>query len=423
MIQSVEAHTVIGKKVVLPRPVGTNCSGPARLSDLTARPVLPSRYRIENDFAIGSRKSKFFNGSSRGHKGITKWPSGEGLALAEMEPELVWEKSDEAGPEVDIESPVRKNVDGRGRVMSSPMRLQSPVATSSKVVEMDFSSPVPLRKRSRTGSPEVADTSQLDSPHGPDLSSPLAGPASTYSSAVRPYTLSSPPDVGRERSMTADPFSPSPSPRALATAPIVESTQVIPETQEKRSQPFSRPGQRSSWPTVDTPTFSQTPTKRGARGPQPISNLVLIPTSSSSPAIPTPRADPDGSSFSSRQRLRRAKLELGVPVGTSSDSVQEEEDLVTPSFDIGRNRPQGNKKRRRNSDVKNEKSDISDDGEDVVLVEEEEEELVLREEGRRAERAKVVALGWRDKFALKSGSVGGGTDFVSFSWFLSRSHL
>jgi hypothetical protein len=90
-------------------------------------------------------------------------------------------------------------------------------------------------------------------------------------------------------------------------------------------------------------------------------------------------------------------------LGESSDSLDEEV-VVTPS--ANQVAPQGRAKGTEKGRGKKRKLDMLKDGirgEEIVIgVYEEDEEAESRmEEASRAERAKTVAMGWREKYALR----------------------
>lgn len=238
----------------------------------------------EDATPTGPRRSKFFGGSAPSRnatagpsrqRGMMRWPSGEG-APAEEE-KLVWEKSDEAGPEVDIESPARPAlppVDNGAQ--SSPIRSPSPTVSSLHVQSS------PARRGNRFE----------HSPDGPNLSSP---PNIQESPVKLERMLSSPPDIkptgGRREE---DPFSPSPA----RSIPVPKDGYVLYES-------------RGSTPRVSSAPASQTPTRKGKVA-----------------AESGPAGGGRGVTMIQKDRLRVAKRELGIG---SSDSIEDE--VVTPSYD------------------------------------------------------------------------------------------
>lgn len=190
--------------------------------------------------------------------------------------------------------------------------------------------------------------------------------------------LSSPPDIAaepdiRKRDRSDDPFSPSP-PRQVVEGYKLHSGEATPRV-------------------LDLPDLSQTPTKKGKERDMGGEGRMV--------PLPVPK-----------ERLRVAKRELGIASG-SSDSIEEDEEVVTPSWDVGRVDAR-QKKRGRDSGVafgggRLKRKDEED--EDIVMVDgeddEKEEEMRRKvEEERRADKAKTVAMGWRSKFALNGGMGG-----------------
>lgn len=420
--------------LALPRPVGVNGSGPSRLSDLVS-PSAASRSAhvgviarrtgsggIEAAAAArrqevsgadkgisrgvkagqaGTVKSKFFGGGTQPARPVREAPSPD---KGKEDLGLIWEASSEAGPDVDFdESQLRTRgteqddsqpalVEPNRRGPSEQLRQSTQHGCSSPSLVMSPSgsptTPTALESRRSLMRYRHDDEAEslphaLTSPGAPLLSSP---PNMTLSPLRAPlpqhdesgiiadvmyeetgHRYSSPPDIGRQRSLTADPFSPSPSPRA-----------------SKRSSPAREANSIAVTATADC--F------------HPASDIANVSTSqpvlSSSPSYGPPSRVLDSQPLSAPRTARCHLAEVQGGWTTGSSDVLDDEEIVTPSYNVGyvANENEMADRKMRDDDEIHATSDEEDDAGARVLQAEVE---------RRKERAQVVSAGWKQRFSLQ----------------------
>lgn len=326
----------------LPKKLGVMTSGPSTLSEQRLYQRQTSRDEEAERTPAAVNKSKFF----AGRKQTARQQLDE---AARMEAEkMVWEHSDEEGPEVESQSQGGPSK----RPQSSPDHFQSP------------SPPVRSPKDSPQAKLEI-ETYVFTSPAEPRLSSPVSSPVNELADS---YDVFSPPPRVKRQKLSPT-ISPSKPPRTHSEPFLVApSSQMAPGSS---SQPA--PGVR------DGPELSS---KTPARTMFRLSS-VLVPDSS--PFAPTTskvdRPSPTGSSTPLDLRRLCGKRDL------SSDSIDEDE-IVTPSLGTTK---------RKGSRGKVDKGRDKSENEGPVVVEDEVDEASRA----RAEQAKTVAKGWQLKFGFK----------------------
>lgn len=262
-------------------------------------------------------------------------------AIKAAKEEIVWERSD--GPNIESQEPddlPRRPASSPGFIAES---LRSPTPTRSSPGRMGETAPFTSPAQSRCSTPAVSSPVNIDED---DVFSPTGSAA--------PHRSSTPA---------------SPTRTTVATSqPLVEETQL--ESQE------SPAGSRGA--SVDVVIETPRPVRLSTLSSF---HSILVPTSS-------PLTD---------GRSARAVI------ATSSETVEEEQEVVTPSMDLSRvvSRSTGSnlssgKKRKSMSGItvtrgsENEPPGYEADG--IVDFDEEDE--------MRKRRAKVVAAGWRKKYSL-----------------------
>jgi hypothetical protein len=453
----------------LPTPIGVFGSGPSRLSDQALRTrSAPGRLGgledilgvkvvdVDSNRREGGemKKSKFFSArSGRGRRDELE-------EVVEKEREgMVWESSDP--PDImmsgDVLGEVSSNSASPDKTPGASVEVGVNVDgdyNASAGADADVRSPSPIVSslRPETSPPRLAATAtQPIDLTSPPLSSPISSP-------VRKRPLpSSPPDIIYDSLK-------SPSPPRAGPGLLTTTSTSNRQDRGKGRVVFVA---LSSPTDVAAPMRSQrggegedrTPVKKG-RGLVRLSN-VLVPMSSSplraqaqaqlQTQTQTQTQMPDSmptttsasASASDQQKHRylqsvqtrapslpagNARLTGSIRTGTgrrghSSDSIEEDEMIVTPSAEMGLRRQSTSAGRRKSKSSKLAKvtarvtpdvdSDVNVDGKmevglgieadeiDDVEIEDEEQTEARKEEERREQDARAVAMGWREKYALK----------------------
>lgn len=326
----------------LPKKLGVMTSGPSTLSEQRMYQRQTSRDEEAERTPAVVNKSKFFSG----RKQTARQQLDE---AARMEAEkMVWEHSDEEGPEVESQSQGGPSK----RPQSSPDHFQSP------------SPPVRSPKDSPQAKLEI-DTYVFTSPAELRLSSPVSSPVNELADSYD--VLSPPPRIKRQK--LSPPISPSKPPRTHSEPFLVAPSSQIASGSSSQPAPGTQDGLGVS---------SKTPARTMFR-----LSSVLVPDSS--PFAPTTskvdRPPPSGSSTPVDLRRLCGKRDL------SSDSIDEDE-IVTPSLETTK---------RKGSRGKLDKGRDKSENEGPVVVEDDVDEASRA----RAEQAKTVAKGWQLKFGFK----------------------
>ncbi|WVW83475.1 hypothetical protein I302_105496 [Kwoniella bestiolae CBS 10118] len=333
--------TRMKKTKPLPKPVGTLASGPSRLSDqyperISAPAVLSREQPIQ-----GNKKSKFFSKPSKREN------------TPELEESLHWEE-DEGSDEIESQP-----IAGPSRLpASSPDRSPSPAISSIRGEDSPVKS--------------VISGHILTSP-GCILSSPPDSPAQSI-------LFSTP---RRDNKGIRDSTPPSPTGATIGENVLIAASSQVLETDYECEPEYDYDNEEFIEETqVDIPTptqtQAQTPAKKERKSLSRLSTIV-IPNSSSPITSTTTSLIPETHSWPNARKLKPFNS-----TSTSSDTISEEDHLITPSLD------QINQKKRKRS-IKQE----------VVKIEDEE---VDEGERKRVERAKIVAAGWKAKYAFGQNS-------------------
>ncbi|WVF72498.1 hypothetical protein IAT40_007314 [Kwoniella sp. CBS 6097] len=335
----------LNKSRSLPTPVGRPSSGPARLSDLqatkSASPILSRNHSATAAAPI--KKSKFFSSFSRVKREVTP----------EVEPELKWEESESE----DIES---QPIAGPSRLRStSPQTIRSPSPDICSVHDDDDD-----------GSPARSVFSEghfVSSPGAPNLSSPTC---STPGNGI-PFTTPRKKD-GRVREDT--PPSPTGATVGEGSKSLVPASSGIMEVDEEFSVKVES----------QIPTPVATPSARSPQN-QEISRINskiswLVPGSSSPGDI---GLEPETQYPQPRATLSRQKQQLSISSTTSSDTIEDQEELVTPSV-IASGSSYKKRKRSRQEDE----------------IEESDDE----KEAKSKDNARTVGQGWRNRYSFGASS-------------------
>ncbi|KAK6902606.1 hypothetical protein I204_07454 [Kwoniella mangroviensis CBS 8886] len=329
----------------LPKSVGTLGSGPSRLSDQDldrfSAPAVLSGTRHES---TGSKKSKFFSRPSK--REITP----------ELEEPLHWEDDQESE---EIES--------------------QPVAGPSRI---------PASTPHRSPSPAISSIREDDSP----VKSVISGHILTSPGCV----LSSPPDSPSRGILFSTPrrkdhqirecTPPSPTGASVGENVLIAASSQVLETEYEECEDYDYDNEANEdmieETQVDipapTPTQSQTrtPARKERKSLSRLSTIV-IPNSSSPFTTTTTSFVPETQSWPMGRKLKPF-------ASNSSDTISAEEQLITPSLD------QINQRKRKRS-IKQEVIGVEDEIEDEG-------------EKKRLERARIVADGWKAKYAFEQKS-------------------
>ncbi|WVQ98443.1 hypothetical protein IAU59_005567 [Kwoniella sp. CBS 9459] len=342
------------KSKSLPTPVGKLSSGPSRLSDLQPTQSAPPDLLLNRPSSAPVKRSKFFSGSSRVKREATP----------EVEPELEWGESQGA----DIES---QPIAGPSRIRStSPQTIRSP---SPDVCSVRDDSPV----RSL-----VSEGHFVSSPGGPALSSPTC---STPGIGI-PFSTPRRKD-GRVREDTP------PSPTG-ATAGGGSSRRVLIAASS------------GAWETDEIssikvesqiPTPAVTSSAKKVKVSKESENTTRLRTSVTSSFTVRAGRVPETQHPATRVALNRHK-QLSSSSATSTDTVEDQEELVTPSFGSVTH-----KKRKRSHAAKAEPN-VYEAEEDQIENHDDEEEEEEEQEVKSREKAKTIGQGWREKYALGQSS-------------------
>ncbi|WWC61452.1 uncharacterized protein I303_104036 [Kwoniella dejecticola CBS 10117] len=316
----------------LPKPVGALGSGPSRLSDQvlmsTSAPALLSRAPPASSAGI---KSKFFGKAKR-------------EVTPELSESLHWEE-DTASEDVESQP-----IAGPSRMRSSPSN-RSPSPAISSIRGED--SPA---KSIRFGHVATSPGCILSSP--PD--SPSQGiPFSTPRQNIRRIREDTPPSP--TGATAGGSF-------LLGASSQILDTDYDGEVKEELVEGTQ----------VETPIETQTPLRKERKSLSSSRfSTIVIPNSSSpigsKPFIPETQVLPHASTFR--------------PFSSSSDTLSDEEQIITPSVD------QVNQKKRKRvkQELAEQDENIQDNNEDPS-------------ERKSMEKAKVIANGWRAKYAFGQNS-------------------
>ncbi|WWC85189.1 uncharacterized protein L201_000047 [Kwoniella dendrophila CBS 6074] len=316
--------TRMKKPTPLPKPVGTLGSGPSRLSDqFPERVSAPAALSRAQSSSAAVKKSKFFSKPSKCE--ITP----------ELEDSLHWEADEGCD---DIES---QPIAGPSRTVSSPInRSPSPAISSIRGEDSPAKS--------------VFSSHVLTSP-GCVLSSPADSPSQGI--------LFSTPRKKDHRIRENTP--PSPTGATTAESVLIAASSQIFDTQYSLDI-------KSEIEEHEAET--QTPARRERKSLSRLSTIVI--PDSSSPITPMTSFIPETQSLPTTRSFKAYG---------SSDTISEEEQIITPSMD------QINQKKRKR--VKQEHNYENDENVEEDLG-----------ERRRAERAKVVAASWKAKYSFGQNS-------------------
>lgn len=337
----------------LPKPIGTASSGPSRLSDIK----LFSQSQPETQATEGPvvKRSKFFGGKKSAAKELEE-------AVAAIKEDIVWQNSDEP----DVETQLQES--------AQALPPSSPAPFIETLLSPQIS---PLRRSSPARSD---DAHHLTSPPISRCSTPASSPSA---------------EARRDRD---DCFSPSPSP--------------------KRSikQKTERPAKRQRTISSGSPTPSIKVDARAAMveetQEEDFPDLIAETPINLATARTTSRL-----ALASSHSSPSTRLSTKAMVGTSSDGIDEE--VVTPILNLNRFRRNDSKPRIAEIRSKPVEEDVFDhqepeptsfaidsveaDGLDDVEDPDEsdgEDARLLKQKEEEQKRTKVIADGWRKKFAF-----------------------
>ncbi|WWC69755.1 uncharacterized protein I206_103698 [Kwoniella pini CBS 10737] len=318
----------------LPTPVGAFGSGPSRLSEQVSMSIsAPALYSRAEPTTTNGIKSKFFNKS--------KHPT-----TPELSESLHWEEDTESE---DIES---QPFAGPSRIPSSQSRRSPSPAISSDRGE-------------ESPSKSILSTHNLTSP-GCDLSSPPDTPSQGI--------LFSTPRKKCNGIRANTPLSPTGA-TVGGSVLVSASSQMVDIDRDLEAHNAEKAEVEIGETQVETPVDTQTPMHRERKSLSRLSTVVI--PNSSSPITSTPARPfiPDTRVLSNVSSRFKA-------FSSSSDSISDEEQLITPAMD-----QISQKKRKR---VK------------LEPIEQDENIEQFEDEGERKSfvRAKVLAKDWRAKYAF-----------------------
>lgn len=195
----------------LPKKLGVMTSGPSTLSEQRTFQRQTSRDEEAERTPAAVNKSKFFSG----RKQTARQQLDE---AARMEAEkMVWEHSDEEGPELESQSQGGPSK----RPQSSPDHFQSP------------SPPVPSPNVSPHAAKPGVDTYFFTSPAEPRLSSPVSSPVNELADSYDVF--SPPPRIKRQK--LSPPISPSRPPRTHSEPFLVAPSSQMPPGSSSQPAP------------------------------------------------------------------------------------------------------------------------------------------------------------------------------------------
>ncbi|OCF44727.1 hypothetical protein I317_01416 [Kwoniella heveanensis CBS 569] len=338
----------VNKSKSLPTPVGRLSSGPSRLSDLQAT-------RSTNILRRDTTQATTNSGSQ------SKWFRGSGRTKRELTPELPckWEESEGE----DIESQQTAGPSRRTPSTSPPVRSPSPDSVCS------------VQDESPTKS-IFSEHHHVSSPGGPSVSSPIASPFRDQ------VPFDTPPSKKDKRVREQLTPTPSLTPTGATLGDSRRSELVASSSQALFRDDVSFVKIESQIPTTSsTPSASNLKTSIISRTDTDVSLFVACSSPGEVDRV-------QETQYPSQAPTARRKQPSTSSI-TSSDTVEDQEELVTPSLE-------SYKKRKRND-----RNVVDSNGheQDDIKIDEEEEK-----EARNKQKARVIALGWRSKYALGQSS-------------------